>query len=111
MKRAFLTGDRPLAPRVAVDLMDSTHLPPADIVAQIAELRRERAMRSTVYPHLVRAGKLTERRAIEQTHRLSAAIASLERLRDLIDEEWRRDAPDPADPPAPETKRPASSHG
>lgn len=51
------------------------------IEQQIAELRRERAMRRTVYPRLITQGRMTEADAIERCERLDAAIKTLEGMR------------------------------
>lgn len=54
--------------------------PPPSLAAQVAELKRERVMRSRVYPMLIAKGTLKQRNADYQNVALDAAIATLERL-------------------------------
>lgn len=49
---------------------------------QIAELQREKALRTSVYPGLVSRGKMRQSEADEHMGRLDAAIATLEWCRD-----------------------------
>jgi hypothetical protein len=49
---------------------------------QIAELRRELAMRQNVYPKLISLGKLKASEAQLCTERMEAALATLEFMRD-----------------------------
>lgn len=91
----------PLPMRTPADLFDSAHLPEPDITEQLHELRRELLMRATVYPALIRAGRLTEQRAILQNHRMAFAIARLESLRNAERDLALIMSADPAkDPPA-----------
>ena len=56
---------------------------------QIAELRRELALRAQVYPKFVASGRLRQRQADEQVARMTAALETLVRLsegRDPINE-------------------------
>lgn len=68
--------------RSTIDPFDSAHLPAADITEQLHELRREMNARRSIYPTLLRTGRLTEHAATLQAHRLAAAIATLEQARD-----------------------------
>jgi hypothetical protein len=54
--------------------------PPASLAVQLAELKREKAMRAGVYPAWVQNRKLTQRAADYQMNGLDGAIATLERL-------------------------------
>ena len=54
--------------------------PEPSLPAQLAELKRERQMRSRVYPHLVATRKLTQHAADYQNKALDAAIRTIERL-------------------------------
>lgn len=54
---------------------------PVTLAQQIEELKRELRQRAAVYPRLIAAGKLSERRAAHQTYVLEAVIATLEALR------------------------------
>lgn len=49
--------------------------------AQIAELKRERAMRAQVYPRWINSGSLKPSTALRRQHALDAAIESLEQLK------------------------------
>jgi hypothetical protein len=53
---------------------------PASLAGQIAELKRERALRANVYPKLIQAGRLDFGTAQRQTQALDAAIATLTAL-------------------------------
>lgn len=59
--------------------MSVVTFPPPTLAAQIAELKRERAMRARVYPHWVATKKMTQAQADRQNQCLDAAIATLER--------------------------------
>lgn len=48
------------------------------LAAQIAEVRRELAVRSRVYPRLVAEGKLPEARSAMQIARLEAVLETLQ---------------------------------
>lgn len=48
-----------------------------NIVAQVAEVKRELAMRRNVYPTLVRSGKMREAEAALCTHRMEAVLGTL----------------------------------
>jgi len=52
---------------------------------QIAELRREQALRKNVYPKFISSGKMKQAHADYQMACMSAAITSLEYLRDNRD--------------------------
>lgn len=54
--------------------------PPPSLAAQIAELKREKAMRSRVYPYWVQTRKLKQSDADYRGLCLDAAIATLERM-------------------------------
>ena len=54
--------------------------PPASLALQLAELKRERKMRTQVYPHLIASRKLTTEKAAYNNNGLDGAIATLERL-------------------------------
>jgi len=60
----------------------TAQFPAPSLAAQIAELKRERAMRSRVYPMLVAKGTLKQKNADYQNVALDAAIATLERLQE-----------------------------
>lgn len=62
--------------------MNVATFPQPSLASQLAELRRERKMRHTVYPHLIASQKLTEHQAAYQNAALDGAIATLERLVD-----------------------------
>ena len=51
-----------------------------DLLAQIAELKRELKMRERVYPQLIARGKLDEHEARNQYRALLAALKTLEGL-------------------------------
>lgn len=53
---------------------------PVTLAEQLAELRREAAMREVVYPQMVAARKLTPGTAWRRQRHLEAAIATLEAL-------------------------------
>jgi hypothetical protein len=53
---------------------------PESLQGQIAELKRERAMRTNVYPRLIDSGRLTVALAARQNTALDAAIETLIRL-------------------------------
>lgn len=55
----------------------STPVPLAD---QIAEMKREHALRKNVYPAFIARGHMTEQEAAQHQERLSAAITTLEWL-------------------------------
>jgi len=52
--------------------------PPPSLAAQIAELKREKAMRARVYPFWVQSRKLKQHDADRQQQCLQAAIGTLE---------------------------------
>lgn len=54
---------------------------PVTLAQQIEELKRERRQRAAVYPRLIAAGRISERRAAYQTYVLGSVIATLEALR------------------------------
>jgi len=60
----------------------TAQFPPPSLASQIAELKRERAMRARVYPMLIAKGTLKQRNADHQNVALDAAIATLERLQE-----------------------------
>lgn len=53
---------------------------PQSLAGQIAELKRERAMRTNVYPKLIASGRLQPEAASRQNASLDAAIQTLVRL-------------------------------
>lgn len=55
------------------------------ILEQIAEVKRELALRKNVYPAFVARGKMDQAEADQHLTRLSAACTSLEFLRDNRD--------------------------
>jgi hypothetical protein len=55
----------------------STRIPLAE---QIAELRREAALRKNVYPTFIARGRLSDEEAADHQAKLSAAITTLEWL-------------------------------
>ncbi|HEX7741396.1 MAG TPA: hypothetical protein VF442_02990 [Sphingobium sp.] len=60
----------------------TARFPAPSLAAQIAELKREKAMRSRVYPFWVRSRKMRQSDADYQTLCLDAAIATLERVQE-----------------------------
>jgi hypothetical protein len=54
--------------------------PPPSLGAQLAELKREKAMRARVYPHWIATKKMTQDKADHNNRGLDGAIASLEAL-------------------------------
>lgn len=54
--------------------------PPPSLMAVIAELKRERDMRTRVYPRLIDSERLTEEKALYQQRCLEEAIDLLEGL-------------------------------
>jgi hypothetical protein len=55
---------------------------PIPIERQIAELRRELAMRGRVYPRFVQTGRMTQDEADKYAATMRAALATLEGVRD-----------------------------
>lgn len=53
---------------------------------QIAEVRREIAMRQKVYPRQVHFGKMTDEEAAMRTQNMAAVLRTLETLRDARSE-------------------------
>ena len=51
-----------------------------EIRDQIAELRRELALRAQVYPKFVASGRLRQKQADQQVARMSAALETLVRM-------------------------------
>ena len=60
--------------------MNVAEFPVPSLPAQLAELKRERQMRSRVYPNLVLNRKLTQHAADYQNKCLDEAIRTIERL-------------------------------
>lgn len=58
----------------------SATFPPASIVTQINELKREKKMRERVYPFWVQTKKIKQSEADFRNAALDGAIATLERL-------------------------------
>jgi hypothetical protein len=50
------------------------------LAEQIGELKRELGQRAAVYPKWVRNGRITQAKADAQVARMTAALATLERL-------------------------------
>lgn len=50
---------------------------PVPLADQIAEVRRELALRDRVYPHMVASGKVSEEEAAAQTARMQGVLKTL----------------------------------
>lgn len=60
--------------------MTAATFPTASLAIQLAELKREKKMRGSVYPHWIQTGKIKQAVADYQCNALDGAIATLERL-------------------------------
>ena len=58
--------------------MNIATFPAPSLVAQSAELKREKAMRARVYPHWIATGKIKREAAEYQNRALEAAIATID---------------------------------
>lgn len=60
--------------------MSIATFPPPSLAAQLAELKREKAMRARVYPHWISTGKIQKHTADYNNRGLDGAIATLEAI-------------------------------